>query len=125
AEELQFEVDSDFGGEDNVEGVVVQEGDKLVNVLADTIDKSLLINDAPAAPRVLPGMKPRDPNAQPEQKVVVAQAPAAVLEPVDTNVPRAGGSDIKGKGKEIVVPIPTVTVTAPSTAADDNDDDGW
>lgn len=73
------------------------------------------------APRSLPGMKPREASTQPEQKVAVA-APA-VLEQVDTNVPRGSASDIKGKGKEI--PIPTVTVTAPSVAADADDDDDW
>lgn len=70
------------------------------------------------APRSLPGMKPREASTQPEQKVAVA-----VLEQVDTNVPRGSASDVKGKGKEI--PIPTVTVTAPSVAADADDDDDW
>lgn len=113
-------MDSDFGGED-AEDAAAPAGDKPVDVLADNVQKDLTIN-APTMPRFLPGMKPRDPTAQPEQKVVAAAAPA-VLMPVDTNVPR--GSDIKGKGKEIEVPIPTVTVTAPSVVADDDDADGW
>lgn len=118
--ELQFEVDSDFGGDDDEEAAAPA-ADKLIDVLADNVAKDLTIN-TPAAPHFLPGMKPRDPNAQPEQKVVATAAPA-VLQQVDTNVPR--GSDIKGKGKEIEVPIPTVTVTAPSVVTDDDDADGW
>ena len=95
--------------------------DKLIDVLADTVSKNLVMN-TPTMPRFLPGMKPRDPTAQPEQKVVAPAAPA-VLEPVNPNVPRVSGIDIKGKGKEIEVPIPTVTVTAPSVTAADEDDD--
>lgn len=94
--------------------------DKLIDVLADNVDKNLVIN-TPTGPRSLPGMKPRDPNAQSEEKVV-APAPA-VLEQVDTNVPRGNASDVKGKGKEI--PIPTVTVTAPTVVTDADDDDDW
>ncbi|OBT60330.1 hypothetical protein VE03_10271 [Pseudogymnoascus sp. 23342-1-I1] len=82
AAELEFEVDSDFSGDDADEAAALA-ADKPIDVLADAA----------------------------EQKVIAATAPA-VLEPVDTNVPRGG--DIKSKGKEIEVPIPI--------AADDDDD---
>ncbi|OBT53118.1 hypothetical protein VE04_07173 [Pseudogymnoascus sp. 24MN13] len=121
AAELQFEVDSDFGGDDAEEEAAAPVADKLIDVLADTVSKNLVMN-TPTMPRFLPGLTPRDPTAQPEQKVVAPAAPA-VLEPVDPNVPRVSAIDIKGKGKEIEVPIPTVTVTAPSVTAADEDDD--
>ncbi|OBT86812.1 hypothetical protein VE02_03918 [Pseudogymnoascus sp. 03VT05] len=120
AAELEFEVDSDFGGDD-AEEAAAPVADKLIDVLADNVSKNLAMN-TPTAPRFLPGMKPRDPNAQPDQKVVAPAAPA-VLEPINPNVPCVSGIDIKGKGKEIEVPIPTVTVTAPSVTAADEDDD--
>jgi superfamily II DNA/RNA helicase len=123
AADLRFEEDS--------------EAEEVNNIDPNSENVEIYKANVPAVPRCLPGMLPGmaarlAATASAQQTTPTAAAPverAAVLDPIDTNVPRAS-AESKGKGKEIA--SPTVHVTAPSVvdvnttvANDDDDDDGW